>query len=152
MTRLPTLTARLEKPTDEQGSASLELAILAPVIIALLLMLVAFGRTASATSHVDGAAYATARAASIERSSTSAQASANTTARDYLDQRGLTCQPQVIDIDTSGFARAVGQRAQVQVTISCTVPMSEITGVLPFGSRTFTATAVSPIDSYRGVQ
>lgn len=136
----------------EKGSASLELAILAPVIIALLLMLVAFGRTTSATSHVDGAAFATARAASIERSSTSAQSSANSIAHDYLDQRGLTCEPQVVEVDTSGFSRAVGQRAQVQVTITCTVPMREITGVVPFGSKTFTATAISPIDSYRGMQ
>lgn len=135
---------------DERGSSTLELAIMAPVIIALLLMLIAFGRTATATSHVDGAAFATARAASIERSSTAADTAASATARDYLDQRGLTCDPQVVDVDTTGFARAVGERAEVAVTISCTVPMREVTGVLPFGTHTFTATAVSPIDSYRG--
>lgn len=141
-----------EKLLDERGNTSLELAIMAPIVIALLLMLIAFGRTATAKSHIDGAAFSTARAASIERTSTSAQASAAQTAREYLDQRGLTCAPQVVNVDTTGFSRAVGERAQVAVTISCTVPLREVTGVVPFGSRTFTATAYSPIDSYRGTQ
>lgn len=137
---------------DERGAVALELAILAPVFLLLLALMIAVGRVAGANNHVDGAAFTAARSASIQRSAATAQTNAADAARAYLQQRGLSCQPQDVTVDTSGFAAGLGEQAAVRVDVSCTVPLSEVTGLLPMGERTFTATAVSPIDSYRGRQ
>lgn len=141
-----------DKLADETGSSAIELAVLATPLIVLLALIISFGRAASANSHVDGAAFSAARSASVQRTAPDAQERASATATSYLDQRGLHCTDQSTSVDTTGFAAAVGQRAQVEVSISCTVPLQEVTGFLPFGTRTYTATAVSPIDSYRGEQ
>lgn len=138
--------------SDERGSVALELAILAPVLLLLLALMIALGRVSAANGHVDGAAFTAARSASIQRTADTAQTNATEAARRYLQQRGLTCQPQNVAVDTSGFAAGLGEQGNVRVNVSCTVPLSEVTGVLPIGERTFTATAVSPVDSYRGRQ
>lgn len=137
---------------NDRGSVALELAILAPVLLLMIALMIALGRVAAATNHVDGAAFSAARAASIQRTAATARANAVQTAQAYLQQRGLTCEPQNVAVDTSGFAAELGEQGNVRVNISCTVPLSEVTGVLPIGERTFTASAVSPVDSYRGRQ
>lgn len=145
------LTVR-QRLVDDAGTSAIELTILAAPLLALLALIISFGRTASANSHVDGAAFSAARAASIQRSAPAAQAQASDTAANYLNQRGLNCSPQNVAVDTVGFSAAVGERGHVEVSLRCTVSLQEVTGILPIGSRTFTASAVSPIDSYRGDQ
>lgn len=142
----------IDKLADDAGTSAIELAVLAAPLLALLALIISFGRVAAANSHVDGAAYSAARAASIQRTGPAAQEHAMATAASYLSQRGLNCSPQNIAVDTAGFSAGVGQRGQVEVSLTCTVPLQEVTGVLPVGNRTFTASAVSPIDSYRGEQ
>ncbi|MFD9630302.1 TadE family protein, partial [Streptomyces violascens] len=65
---------------DDRGSYSVETAVLAPVIIALLLLMIAFGRVVDADGAVDSAARAAARAASLERDAASAQTQAQAAA------------------------------------------------------------------------
>lgn len=134
----------------DRGSISLELAICAPVLIGMLALVGIFGRTAMATSHVDGAAFSAARAASIQRSEPEAQDAADSAARDYLDQQGMSCQDVTVTVDTSGFAAPVGTPSQVSVDVSCRVPLSDLAALVPANDRTFTGEAVSPIDRYRG--
>lgn len=138
--------------SDDRGSVALELALLAPVFLLLLALMIGVGRVSAANSHVDGAAFSAARSASIQRTATTAQTNAAEAAQTYLQQRGLSCQPQNVDVDTGGFTAGLGEQGNVRVDVSCTVPLSEVTGILPMGERTFTATAVSPVDSYRGRQ
>lgn len=135
---------------SERGSISLELAICAPVLVGMLALVGIFGRTAMATSHVDGAAFSAARAASIERDAPQAQGAAETAARDYLDQQGMSCEDVTVTVDTSGFATPVGTPGQVSVDVSCRVPLSDLAALVPTNDRTFTGEAVSPIDRYRG--
>jgi hypothetical protein len=54
-----------------------------------------------------------------------------------------------VDVDTSGFRVPVGLPAQVRATVTCVVALGDL--ALPGfpGSRTVTATAVSPVDTYR---
>ncbi|MGO4459972.1 TadE/TadG family type IV pilus assembly protein, partial [Streptomyces sp. M-16] len=58
---------------EDRGSYSVETVILAPAIIALMLLMIAFGRITDASGAVDGAARAAARAASLEREAGAAQ-------------------------------------------------------------------------------
>lgn len=149
MTRLRTLVHRAR---IDRGSAALETAVIAPVIIALLGLMIAFGRVIDADGAVDAAAHAAARAASLERDAPSAESQARAAAEDSLNGDGITCQTNDVTVDTSGFALDVGQAATVTATISCTARLSDI-GLpgLP-GAKTLTATFTSPIDTYRGRQ
>ncbi|WP_344406866.1 TadE family protein [Streptomyces longisporus] len=144
-------TSALRRGGD-RGSASVEVAVIAPAIIALLGLMVAFGRVTDADGAVDAAAHAAARAASLERDATSAQTQARAAADDSLSGDGVTCQSTDVTVDTSGYSLDVGQAATVSATVSCTARLSDI-GLpgLP-GAKTLTATFTSPIDTYRGRQ
>ncbi|MFI8930600.1 TadE/TadG family type IV pilus assembly protein [Streptomyces sp. NPDC053474] len=139
----------LMSPGGDRGSYAMETAVLAPVLIALLGLMVAFGRVTDAEAAVDGAAHAAARAASLERDAASAQSQAQAAADRSLSGEGITCGTSQISVDTSGYATAVGQAATVTATVSCTAPLSDI--ALPGlpGAKTLTATFTSPIDTYR---
>ncbi|MFI1177535.1 TadE/TadG family type IV pilus assembly protein [Streptomyces melanogenes] len=134
----------------DRGSYALETAILAPVMIGLLLLLIAFGRVTDAAGAVDSAARAAARAASLERDASTAQAQAQAAASRSLAGEGITCRASSVVIDTSGYALDTGVEANVTATIACTANLSDI-GLpgLP-GSKTLTASWTSPIDTYRG--
>ncbi|PVC82013.1 TadE/TadG family type IV pilus assembly protein [Streptomyces sp. CS014] len=134
----------------DRGSYSLETAILAPVMISLLLLMVAFGRVTEADGAVDSAARAAARAASLERDAGSAQSAALAAADRSLHGEGITCTVSSVEIDTGGFSLDLGVDAVVTATIACTANLSDI-GLpgLP-GAKTLTASWSSPIDTYRG--
>lgn len=134
----------------DRGSYSLETAILAPVMIGLLLLMIAFGRVIDADGAVDSAARAAARAASLERDAGSAQAEAQSAATRSLQGDGITCRASSVVTDTAGYALDTGVEAHVTATIACTADLSDI-GLpgLP-GTKTLTASWTSPIDTYRG--
>ncbi|MGW2016832.1 TadE/TadG family type IV pilus assembly protein [Streptomyces sp. NPDC001927] len=143
------LTAALRR---DQGSYALETAVLAPVMIGLLLLMIAFGRVTDADGAVDSAARAAARAASLERDAGTAQARAQAAADRSLAGEGITCQNSTVVIDTAGYALDLGVEASVTATIACTANLSDI-GLpgLP-GAKTLTASWTSPLDTYRGRQ
>ncbi|MEV5203205.1 TadE family protein [Streptomyces sp. NPDC053720] len=136
----------------DRGSYAVETAVLAPVMIALLLLMIAFGRVTDADGAVDSAARAAARAASLERDAGSAQAQAQDAATRSLQGEGITCRTSNVVIDTSGYALDLGVEATVTATVACTANLSDI-GLpgLP-GAKTLTASWTSPIDTYRGRQ
>ncbi|WP_329359203.1 TadE/TadG family type IV pilus assembly protein [Streptomyces sp. NBC_01483] len=141
---------RLLRPLrQDRGSYALETAVLAPVLIIILGLMIAFGRVTDAKGAVDAAAHAAARAASLERDAGTAQTAAQDAVTRSLDGDGVTCQTSSVAIDTSGYATDVGEAATVTATISCTANLSDI-GVpgLP-GAKTITASWTSPIDTYR---
>lgn len=135
---------------EESGYGAVETAVIIPVVLLVVLVVIASGRVARATSSVDAAAYSAARAASISRDAGIAAAAARSTANTHLAQAGLTCAPSTVNIDTSGFAVPVGQPAQVRVTVRCTVPLADLGVPALGGSRTLVSTsAVSAIDTFR---
>ena len=143
---------RLLRRDRDRGSYALETAVLAPALIAILLLMVAFGRVTDAEGAVDSAAHAAARAASLERDASTARTEAQNAVTRSLDGDGITCQTSNVAIDTSGYATGVGEAATVTATISCTANLSDI-GLpgLP-GAKTLTASWTSPIDTYRARQ
>jgi Flp pilus assembly protein TadG len=133
----------------DAGNAALELVILAPVILFLLGLVIAAGRTSVAQGSVAAAARDAARQASISLTPGAAQTAALTSARAALSQDGLNCDP-VVRVNVTGFGVPVGEPAAVQATVSCQVSLSSLLVPGLPGSRTLRATFTSPLDPYRG--
>lgn len=136
------------RPSGEDGNAALELVILAPVLLALLGLVIAAGRTSIAQGSVDAAARDAARQASIALTPAAARLSGEVSARAALRRDGLDCSPVVI-VNTSQFAIPPGQPAVVTATVSCTVSLANL--ALPGlpGAARLQGTFTSPLDIYR---
>ena len=142
------LTKSIRRDLDA-GNAALELVILAPVILFLLGLVIAAGRTSVAQGSVAAAARDAARQASISLTPAAAQTAALSSARAALGQDGLNCDP-VVTVNVSGFGVPVGEPANVQATVTCRVSLSSLVVPGMPGSRTLRATFSSPLDPYRG--
>ena len=134
----------------ERGSATVELALIAPGFLLLLTLTILAGRVVLAGGSVEQAAGAAARAASLARNPATAQTDAVTTAQDMLAGQHLRCATTTVTVDTSGFAVPLGRPAQVTATVTCEVALSDL--ALPGfpGSRRLVASARSPLDAFRG--
>ena len=131
---------RWERLRRDTGSVSLELALIAPMVVALLFLGVIAFRVTSTQLGINTAATNAARDASLQRTATAAQSTAETTA---AAMRPDFCTDYTVEVDTGGLEPG----GTVTVTLTCTVDTSEI-GALP--TRTVTATAQSPVDQWRG--
>ncbi|MEU6720738.1 TadE/TadG family type IV pilus assembly protein [Nonomuraea sp. NPDC046802] len=134
--------------TRERGSIALEMAIIAPALIALLLMVIGLGRIALAHSALDAAARDAARQASIARDPATARSTARTSARAALSREGLACEPSVT-VDTTGLSAPLGRPAAVVAQVSCEVLLADLAVPGIPGSKAITSRFTSPIDPYR---
>jgi Flp pilus assembly protein TadG len=141
-------TVRSRAGGREAGNAALELVVLAPVLLFVLGLVIAAGRTSMAQGALAAAARDAARQASISLTPQAAQAAALSSASAELSQDGLDCDPQVT-VNTSEFGWPVGQPATVTAHVTCTVRLSDLLVPGLPGSRTLTATFKSPLDPYR---
>jgi len=135
----------------DAGNAALELLILAPVILLLISLVIAAGRTSLAQGSVQAAARDAARQASIARTAAAAQSAGTLSAGLELAQEGLGCvSAPVVQVDVGGFSTPVGEPATVTATVQCSVPLSDL--LLPGvpGTKTLTARFTSPLDPFRG--
>lgn len=128
----------------DRGSASVELVLLVPVLVVALALMVIAGRQISAALITQDAAATAARAASLQRGSADARTHAHQTAARELTDRGMACAPFTAVVDTSAFEPG----GTVRVRVACTVTVLDLGGF--GGQRTLTATALSPVDPYRG--
>ena len=133
----------------ERGSATLELAIITPALLLLLGLIVMAGRVDLAAGTVEHAAASAAREATLARDPGSAVAAARGAAAADLAAQGVTCASSSVDVDAAGFSAGLGEPATVTVTVSCTVPLSDLAVPGLPGSRTMTASATSSLDRYR---
>lgn len=132
--------------TRDRGSASLELVLLTPLLLVLLLLIVLGGRYGQARADVDSAARDAARAGSLARSPVSAANAAEEAAERRLDERDIVCTDLVVDLRTTDFRPG----GAVEVTVSCAVDLSDLTGLGVPSSVTFASTFSEPIDVFRG--
>lgn len=131
---------RAHRTGEERGSATLELAVLAPAVLALLGLVVVGARVASVHQAVDQAAGDAARAATLARIPAAATAAATAAARADLGAQHL-CQPWAVHL--SG---ALVPGGTMTAHVTCTTTF----GVLP-GGYTASASQSSAVDTYRGV-
>ena len=145
--------ARARRPGGDAGSAALELVVLAPVLLVLLALVIAAGRTSIAKSSIDAAARDAARQASLALSPAAAQQAGVASARQALADDGLDCLFEKVVVDTggpnAGFGLPAGTPAHVSATVWCTVPLSDL--FLPGlpGAHTMMSTFSSPLDVFR---
>jgi Flp pilus assembly protein TadG len=133
--------------TSDTGSSTAEAALLTPLLVMVLLFLVLCGRLASAQIDLNAAASSAARAGSLARTEGAARANAQRAALETLAARGVICRQPAVFVTTGGLRPG----GAVTVTISCSVRMSDLTLLGVPGSRAVSATATSPIDTWRGV-
>jgi len=132
---------------EENGSAAVELALLAPVLVVLLLFVVAVGRLLLAHQEVDEAAADAARAASVAPSAAAAAAAAQQAASADLSGHHITCAPFSASVDTAHFVPG----GAVSVRLSCTASLAGLSLLRLPGSQTISSSAAAPIDLYRTV-
>jgi Flp pilus assembly protein TadG len=130
--------------SDRGDAGPVEVVLLVPAVLLVFGLVVAFGRTTTASEHVEHAAAVGARAAASAQTLGGATVLATDVVADSLGQVGLSCAAPSVD----GAFRPGGT---VTVTVSCVVDLGDITkfGLLP-GSRTLEASATEVIDRTRG--
>ncbi len=133
----------------ERGSVSVELALLAPALLALLSFAVVAGRTQVAEGAVAEAARTAAREASLARDPATASALATAQAQQTLAAQDLRCRATTVDVDTAGFSAPPGEPGDVTVAITCTVGMADLLAPGLPGSVTVQAAFTSPVDAFR---
>lgn len=130
---------------NDRGSVTVETAVVAPALVALLLLVVFAGRVAQADGDVRRAASEAARAASLEGSPEAATTAATETALANLSASGVACAELQTHVDTDAFHPG----GTVGVTVRCTASMADVSLLGVPGQRTFEARSVEVIDRYR---
>lgn len=133
---------------DEHGSASLEAVVGVPAFALFVGLIIFGGRTATTHQSVETAAADGARAASIERTNSSARKAALDAATTSLRNQGVDCLDIDVTVDAGQFTRAVGHDATVSVTVTCRLDLSDLSVPGVPGSRLIKATITSPIDTW----
>ncbi|MFJ5640643.1 TadE/TadG family type IV pilus assembly protein [Streptomyces sp. NPDC093223] len=130
-----------DEPTRDGGLSTVEVVILAPVMILFILVLVAFGQLVDGRGAVDGAARDAARAGSIQKDHGTAMSEARKAAEADLAD---VCSGPVSVVQTSqGFE----PDSIFTVEVSCQVRGLAMLGLdIP---TTLTASFSSPLDPLR---
>lgn len=143
----------------ERGASSLELVILAPFVLALLMLIVAFARYAQAENLVDQAARDAARAATAQNDRAAVDRIAATTVKDTMDDAPRSCR----DSASAGVPQLHGKAftvpdpddvaavASVTVTVTCRIDSADL-AFIPFFDVEVKRSFTSPLDRYRGYQ
>ena len=130
---------------DERGSIAVEVAVIAPALLFLMLLVVYAGKVSEADGNVERAAADAARVASLRQHPGDAADDAQTSAAANLTAAGVPCLALTTTVDTDDFHSG----GTVTVTVRCEASMADVTLLGVPGRRVFTATAVEVIDTYR---
>ena len=127
---------------DDRGEGALDLTIMGMCFfVPIVLLLVFAGRVNAGHAAVESAARLAAREISIARDPSPAVGEAQSEAATTVHEGSAMCR-------NMNFSADVGA-AEVTVTVSCSVDLSEL-ALLPIpGERTATATATEVIDQHR---
>lgn len=136
---------RVTRQRDEGGYASVELLAMATVLVGFIVTVVGGGRFVDADSQVDDAAYAAARAASLETTYEAAQAAGRAAAQESLRNRGKACAELTVSFAGTDFRTS----GHVTVKVTCHADLHDVVGFGLPGAKDFTSTAVVPIEQYR---
>jgi len=130
----------------EDGTAAVEMVLIAPALLLLLAVIVGSGRVVSTKSAVLSVAREAARAAAEAPDAASARQAASERAREVAEGLGLDPARLVIQQDPGDFARG----APYEVNVSYRVRLADLPafGVLP-GSFAVTATHTELTERYK---
>jgi hypothetical protein len=141
---------------DEDGTASLEMIILAPFLLLLLMLIIAFARYAQTENLVDQASRDAARASTAQNSRSAVPGVVDGVVKEMMDDAPSSCRGTATG-DPTMTPTAFGlpdpnnplQIDSVTVTVQCTLDLSDL-GPLPLGDVRISRTFTSPLDRYRG--
>jgi len=136
-------------PRDERGSSAVETLIMATAAMSLVLIVVASGRYVDGSAQANDAAYAAARAASLETAPGPGYAAGRQAAMRSLAARGKSCQNLQVSFAGTNFNPGGDLTAEVTCTVNLldTGALGRQLGLQPH--RSFTERAVVPIETYR---
>lgn len=130
---------------DEDGASALEMCLWVVPLLGVGTLLAMMMQFPMAKLDVTAAANDAARAASLQRDSGTAAAAARTAATTALRDSGRSCADMSVSVDVSDFR----PNGNVTARVTCTAQISDLVHIGLPSSKTFTATANSPIDRYR---
>lgn len=144
--------------SNEPGTASLELVIVAPFLLALLMLIIAFGRYAQTENLIDQTARDAARAATAQNDSSEVDSAVDEVLQDSMDDAPASCSSsaQAQPSMTSGAfqppdpSEPAGNES-VTVTVTCDLDLRDL-AALPLQTVEVSRTFTSPLDRYRGYQ
>ena len=125
---------------DEEGSVSVELVLLTPLLLLVVAFIVLAGRVVDVHLQVESAAHQAARAASQQAGPAAAARAASRIAGEL----GPPCGDPVAVLDRAGWVPG----GAVTVTVSCRVALADLTPLPVRSSITVHASFVSPIDRF----
>jgi Flp pilus assembly protein TadG len=133
----------------EAGSTAVETLIMATAAMSLVLLVVAAGRYVDGAAQAHDAAYAAARAASLEAAAAQGIPAGRRAAATSLAERGNSCLDLAVSFAGSDFNPGGQVVAQVRCTVSL-VDTGSLGRQLGLRPRTaFTERAVVPIERWR---
>ncbi len=142
----------------EQGTASLEVVIVAPFVLLLLMLIIAFGRYAQTENIVDQASRDAARAATAQNERGEVADVVDQVVKESMDDAPSSCRStatQSTSLTPTAFGLPDPEDPlaidSVTVTVRCTLDLSDLAG-LPLNSVEISRTFTSPLDRYRGYQ
>lgn len=130
---------------DERGVMAIEVVVLTPVLVASIMVVAAGARYVDARGQTNSTAYAAARAASLTTNQEAALQAGRKAAEDSTSQRGQACAHLQVNVDAGDFAPG----GDVRATVTCVADLSDLVGFGLPGSKTFTFTAVVPLEQHR---
>lgn len=130
----------------ERGVMAIEVVILTPALVAAIMVIVAASRYVDAQGDANEAAYAAARAASLTTNQEAAAQAGIQAAQSATAARGQGCARLEVHIDAADFAPG----GDVRATVTCTADLTDLGLPLP-GTRTFSSTAVVPLETHRSI-
>jgi len=122
----------------------LEVVIITPIVFGLLSFVLFAGRTISSRQRVEQASRDAARAASLEPTAGRAIAAATQTATQSLADQTPACANLDVKVDITRF----GPGGVVSADVSCTVTVSDLSGLPLPADRTITARSAQVIDTH----
>ncbi|GAB3715851.1 TadE/TadG family type IV pilus assembly protein [Nocardiopsis oceani] len=129
----------------DKGGASAELILVAPLLLAFLLLIAFVGRNFAAALAVDSLAHSAARAASVHQDLHHAQNAAEQAVAESVGGWGSACQNPRVTLDRTG----TGAKASFRAAVTCTSERSEFGALGLDPTRQVTGTATSVMDTHR---
>ncbi len=148
---------------DDAGSTSLELVLLAPILLSVMMLIAAFGRHADAQAYVDQAARDAARTATANRDGDSAKEAVSAVIEAALASAPPACQNSERHTEESSsgkfqasspfYVAPVGDepgQVVITVTVTCDVDVSDLSLIGLGQTITLTSTFSSPMPALYG--
>lgn len=131
---------------SDRGALAIQAAVMVPLLSIIVLTMLFAGRLVDTNLGVQQAAHEAARAASLTTNPVAAAAAAQQSAQQYLGNETMGCAVLNVATNTTQFQPG----GYVEVTVTCTTDLSDMAVLAVPGTKTFSATALEVVDTFRG--